>query len=210
MSEKIKIPARATKIAVKIKDNNSTKLNSQDSTEDFIQKQLDQYYQQGFTEGQQKERQELEQIFSQRLIDKYEELNNLMSSVDQKVLLYEKEFESLVINLAFIVAESITRKEIQQQPNIVSTLKDAVKKILGANDVKVKLNPEDHSEIAGSDDPIFRDDSFSRIKFEADDRIEKGGCFVETEIGNVDARISTQLGELKRQFDSYLSISQAQ
>ena len=54
------------------------------------------------------------------------------------------------------------------------------------------------------------DDSFARIKFEPDERIDKGGCFVETEIGNVDARISTQLNELKRQFDSYLTIVQAQ
>jgi flagellar assembly protein FliH len=75
--------------------------------------------------------------------------------------------------------------------------------------VIVKLHPDDYNEIIRSD-AIFMDDSFARIKFEPDERIDKGGCFVETEIGNVDARISTQLNELKRQFDSYLTIVQAQ
>jgi flagellar biosynthesis/type III secretory pathway protein FliH len=48
-------------------------------------------------------------------------------------------------------------------------------------------------------------DSFSKIKFEKDDRIELGGCFVESEIGNADGRISSQLNELKRKLESGFS-----
>lgn len=210
MSEKIKISAKTSRIAVTVKDNDSVKYKQNDSADDFIQKQLEQYYQQGYGEGQKKTREELEQLFTQSLLDKYAELNNVISKLDEKILLYEKEFENLVIDLSFLVAEAITRREIEKQSNITTTLKDAVKKILGANEVIIKLNPDDYSEIAGSTDAVFKDDSFSRIKFEADERIEKGGCFVETEIGNVDARISTQLNELKRQFDSYLSVNMAQ
>jgi flagellar assembly protein FliH len=210
MSEKIKITGRASKIAVTIKDTAGSNFHSEDSTENFIQKQLDQYYQQGLVEGKRIEREELEEIYSQRLIEKYAELNGIMAKLDEKILLYEKEFENLVVNLSFILAESITRKEIERETNITATLKDAVKKILGANNVIVKLHPEDHQEIIKNNDAILMDDSFARIKFESDERIDRGGCFVETEIGNVDARIPTQLNELKRQFDSYLTIVQAQ
>ncbi len=210
MSEKIKISAKTSRIAVTVKDNDSVKLKQHDTADDFIQKQLEQYYQQGFNEGQKKTREELEQLFTQSLLDKYAELNIVISKLDEKILLYEKEFENLVVDLSFLLAEAVTRREIEKQSNITITLKDAVKKILGANEVIIKLNPDDHQEIAGSADAIFKDDSFSRIKFEADERIEKGGCFVETEIGNVDARLSTQLNELKRQFDSYLSVNMAQ
>ena len=31
--------------------------------------------------------------------------------------------------------------------------------------------------------------------------IEKGGCFVETELGNIDARISSQLNEIIKQLE---------
>lgn len=210
MSEKIKIKTKASRISLKVMDAEETSLHSNESPENIIQKQLDQYYEQGFTEGQKKERADLEQIFSQRLIEKYEELNNIMSKLDEKILLYEKEFESVVVNLSFILAEAIARKEIGKDTTITTTLKDAVKKILGANNVIVKLHPEDYSEISKSRDAIFMDDSFSRIKFEPDERIDRGGCYVETEIGNVDARIPSQINELKRQFDSYLSTVQSQ
>jgi flagellar assembly protein FliH len=43
----------------------------------------------------------------------------------------------------------------------------------------------------------MENNSYSNLKFESDDRIDVGGCFVESEIGNVDARISSQLNELK-------------
>ncbi|MHB9041598.1 MAG: FliH/SctL family protein [Melioribacteraceae bacterium] len=34
--------------------------------------------------------------------------------------------------------------------------------------------------------------------------MELGGCLIETEIGNVDARISTQLNEMQRQLEDSL------
>ena len=142
MSEKIRINNKASKTAVSVTDDALTNFSVQDSTENFIQKQLEQAYQLAFTEGRNKEREELEQIFSQRLLEKYTELNNIMAKLDEKVLLYEKEFENLVVNLSFIIAEAVTRKEIERETTISITLKAAVKKILGANSVIVKLHPQ--------------------------------------------------------------------
>ncbi|MBZ0199159.1 MAG: hypothetical protein K8H86_04775 [Ignavibacteriaceae bacterium] len=39
------------------------------------------------------------------------------------------------------------------------------------------------------------------MKFEPDDTLDMGGCFIETEIGNVDARLSTQINEIKKQLE---------
>ena len=78
---------------------------------------------------------------------------------------------------------------------------ESLRKILGANNVIVKLHPEDYRQIiSGNNRDNFFDESFSKMKFESDDRIEKGGCIVETEIGNVDGRVSSRLNELKRYF----------
>ncbi len=45
----------------------------------------------------------------------------------------------------------------------------------------------------------------AQIKFEKDERIEQGGCFIESEIGNADGRISSQLNELKRKFETAIN-----
>jgi flagellar biosynthesis/type III secretory pathway protein FliH len=36
------------------------------------------------------------------------------------------------------------------------------------------------------------------VRFVADDRVARGGCIIETELGVVDARLSTQLDAIER------------
>ena len=109
--------------------------------------------------------------------------------------------------MSFEIAQKITRREIQKESTIEEVLKESLRKILGANSVIIKIHPEDYKILnEDSNKKIFFDESFSKIKFEQDDRIEKGGCVVETEIGNVDGRMVSQLNELKKYFDTNLII----
>ena len=45
----------------------------------------------------------------------------------------------------------------------------------------------------------------SRIRFEASEGIQKGGCLIETEIGNLDARINSQINEITKALESELT-----
>ena len=63
-----------------------------------------------------------------------------------------------------------------------------------------KLNPEDYRLIEQTKD-VINIELFSKIKFEESENIENGGCFIQTEIGDIDARISVQLSELKKELD---------
>ena len=40
--------------------------------------------------------------------------------------------------------------------------------------------------------------------FQSDPSIEGGGCYIETELGNIDATLSTQVSELKKRFEESL------
>jgi flagellar assembly protein FliH len=51
---------------------------------------------------------------------------------------------------------------------------------------------------------LIHGSSFNKIKIEPDACIEQGGCLIETEIGSVDARISTQLSEMQKQLEDSL------
>jgi len=66
----------------------------------------------------------------------------------------------------------------------------------------IRLNPADYESIVNDGKTYQLKDTFSKIKFEQDERIEIGGCLVESEIGNADGRISSQLNELRRKLDS--------
>jgi flagellar assembly protein FliH len=88
---------------------------------------------------------------------------------------------------------------VENKTAIQNTLKEAVRKILGANEIIIKINPQDYNSITQDGTQKDLEKNFSKIRFEQDENIDMGGCLIESETGNVDARISTQLDEITKQ-----------
>jgi flagellar assembly protein FliH len=164
----------------------------------LLKKQLDESYAKGFKDAQEKTRRDIEQDFTQKLIRKYEEVYNILKEFDDKFVELEKYFERLVIITSFEMAKKVVQHEIESSSIINENVKISINKIIGANDVHLKMHPLDIEELTETSKSLIHSSSFNRIKIEPDDRIERGGCLIETEIGSVDARISTQLNELKK------------
>jgi flagellar assembly protein FliH len=195
MSDVIKLGSRSNKVTVKAAGIGS--IVSEENESDLIKKQLDDYYKQGLLEGQEKARRELEQDYSTKLFRKYEEVYNILRQYDEHLLEQEKIFEKLVIETAYELSKKIIQREIEEKNIINENIRLAINKIIGANEVKLRLHPQDLEELSVDSKNIINGSSFTKIKIEGDNQIEKGGCLIETEIGNVDARIATQLSELR-------------
>lgn len=207
MSDVIKLNVKSRSIKVMV-DGNSVKEDPEREKEKLEQRhkeELHHYYEKGFAEGQQAAKNQYESYYTEKLLQRFEELHRMFSGFDQRILDYEKVFERLVMETAFIIADKIIKTEVDRNTIIRQVLEESLKRVLGANDVIVRLNPSDYSNLFQNINDVNLDDSFAKIKFEKDERIEPGGCLVETEIGNVDARISTQLAELKKYLESKLS-----
>lgn len=172
--------------------------------------QLIQKYELGFADGREQMRKDLEQNYQHKLFEQKKMLQEVIASVNEKLVEYDRQFETMVLNLAFLVSEKIIKREIETKSIIDETLKFALKKVLGANKVIIKLNQEDLEHLKSNAEGIFNDDIFSRITFEPDERIDAGGCLVETEIGNIESRINSQLAELKKLLEQHLSKSDSQ
>ncbi len=166
-----------------------------------IKKQIEDAYSKGIFDGQQKLKLELDKEYTDKLYRKYEEVYHIIDDFDQKLKEYEQSFERLVVGTAVELARKIIQKEVKEQSIINEVVKEAISKVIGANEVRIKFHPEDMRELNNYSRNLISSTTFSKIKFEEDDRIEHGGCLVETEIGNVDARISTQLEELRRKLE---------
>ena len=200
MSDVIKINKRPTNITAY--SNSETVFHtSEEQEKENHQIALHNQYTKGFEEGQITVKEKIEQEFNERLLKKYSELNNLMSDLNDKSVLLESQFEQLVMNVGFVLAEAILKREIERESIFKDVLDESLKKVLGANEIIVRLHPKDYESIVIDGKSFQMKDSFSQIKFEKDDRIEMGGCFIESEIGNADGRISSQLNELKRKLD---------
>ena len=174
---------------------------AEESPEEALNRQLNEQFFAGQQEGYKEAKLEFEKKYSETLLEKFEELHSIFSDFDERIKEYEDAFDKIVLELSLSVAEKIIKREVEKESIITGTLKECVKKVIGANNVIIKLNPDDLKMINTDSNNMFRDDSLSRIKFEADERVERGGCLVETDIGNVDGRISTQINEIRKKIE---------
>jgi flagellar assembly protein FliH len=204
MSSIIKISGRTGGIKVKIKGDgeDDTAANHEPSQEEYFQKQLHNNFEKGKTEGYNKARKEFEESFKRELIKRAEEFEKILRTLENNLKGYEEVFDKIVINVAVLIAEKLVKHEIDKNSTITNNLKESIRKVLGANDIRIKLNPKDHEIINSDGKNLILDESYSKIKFELDKNIEPGGCYIETEIGNVDSRMSTQLSEIRRQLET--------
>jgi flagellar assembly protein FliH len=202
MSSIIRVNAKSKRLNVSMKNPLEKSGIEIEKEEGFFQKQLQQYYEKGYNDGQKTASEKLEKDYNDKLAKKFEYIKEIISDFNKTVAEYDKSFEKIIINIALIIAEKIVQREILQGPIIDSVLKDSLKRVIGSNKILVRLHPSDLEIINQDSGNLFIDDSFSKIKFESDERIELGGCFIETEIGNVDARISSQFNEMKKLFES--------
>ncbi len=150
-----------------------------------------QAYQEGFGQGQRqglesgiKQLEPVLQNFRQAL----QELDKLRAEIYRKA-------ESETVDLALAIARKVICREIATDKKVVlNVIKEALAQSAGREAIKIKINPTDLELIKTSDIELSSyfavDDS---IRFEADQSISSGGCVIETDLGEIDARIEKQL-----------------
>jgi len=153
----------------------------------------------GMEEGRRRTMELLEQQYAARLQEELTHFDFFMQGVQQQLQALSHEVEESLLRFAVGVAGQIVRKEIETKPEIiVSLIKESIKKIVGVEKVKVRVNPIEMKYVQGKKAAVHSvSDSLREITFEADDSVETGGCIIESDIGNVDARISTQIEQVK-------------
>jgi len=113
------------------------------------------------------------------------------------------ETEQEIVKLAMAIARKIVCNEIRINKNaVVNVVKEAVKKVDGSERVKVKLSIKDFQFI-NNEKPAIIDKitNIENVGFEMDESISDGGCIIETESGDIDARIEKQFQAVEEAFE---------
>jgi flagellar assembly protein FliH len=155
-------------------------------------RRVDEAREQGMARG----RQEAEGVISQRGA----ELASVMASLIQarEKLLDDSEQAVLDISLA-IARRFVEQSALLGDELIRKSIKEAVKMVTEKDKVVIRVNPDDLDEVRGhQDDIIFIGDGIGRLEVRGDKHIDRGGCVIETEAGNIDARIASRFGEIDK------------
>lgn len=102
--------------------------------------------------------------------------------------------EKEAVELSIAIAKKIVCHELTINREVVlNVVKEALTRVADQDQLHIKVNPEDLSVIKQAG-PAFSDfvDNMQGITFEEDKTIPNGGCIIETNMGDIDARIEKQ------------------
>ena len=110
-----------------------------------------------------------------------------------------KETEQQIVELVILISRKVVKIISEtQKTTIMSNVLAALKKVRARGKVILRVNVEDLKlTSANTAEFIKRIENVEGISVMEDSTVDKGGCIVETDFGAIDARISSQLGELE-------------
>ncbi|WP_155309624.1 FliH/SctL family protein [Desulfosarcina ovata] len=102
--------------------------------------------------------------------------------------------ETETVRLALAIAKKIIGYEIEHAPIVSHVVKMAMEKIADPRQLIIRLHPGDIEAVESiKSDLIPIDEGNLAVRIQADDTIQQGGCIIETQLGDVDARIDQQI-----------------
>ncbi len=152
----------------------------------------------GYNEGLEAGKKEAEEKVAGEFSQALETLNQAVK--ERKKII--KDAESEILKLALKVAEQIIRSEVSLHRDVcMNIVSEAIGRVSDREQILIKVNREDVDQIKKYKDQISRlADGVKSLSIIEDSSVEPGGCVIETNLGYVDARISTKIKAIEDAF----------
>lgn len=178
--------------------------------EETLARVANEQFQRGLKEGERRGldqvRDAVERALTQerdgRKNDAVARLDHLTESLSRQLQQLQVKAEEAVVKLALSIAEQIVKREVRlDNAIIIQQIREALHRIVGVEHVKVRVHPDDEAMIRAHRTAVMTgSDTLRDLVIEADPSIDPGGCIVESDSGNVDARLSTQMKKIESLF----------
>ena len=131
-----------------------------------------------------------------RLIEKVHQVLN--TAIEKRNAIIE-ESETQLINLVLLISQKVIKVISENQKNVViNNVIQALRKLKTRGEVVVRVNLDDVKLTTEHiKDFMKMVDNVRSITVLEDSTVDKGGAIIETDFGEIDARISSQLNEIK-------------
>lgn len=164
---------------------------AQSSMSQIEQEARDKGYAEGHEEGYKKGSEEVGRLV--------EQLHTVITKAIDKRNQIIEDSETQLINMVLLIANKVIKVISENQKNVViNNVIQALRKLKSRGDVVIRVNladlqlTTDHTR-----DFMDRIENVRSITVLEDSSVDKGGCIIETDFGQIDARISSQLKDIE-------------
>lgn len=105
-----------------------------------------------------------------------------------------------MLRLVMAVSEQVIRREVTADPDvIVAIIENALQASVRSDHYRVRVNPQDLEKVTEKK-PLFLASisGLKNLSIEPDSSISPGGCRVDSDLGEVDATLETQLDAIQQ------------
>lgn len=147
----------------------------------------------------------IEKILDEKVASQMETLKPALEAVASQLADARGEWldawEQGSVRLATRIAEKILHSELDRNPMAsAAVVREALELAVGAADITLHLNPEDHQHLRAETSSICQWlQHLAPTQVVADPSITRGGCRVTTRFGEVDQRLETQLARIEQE-----------
>ena len=175
--------------------------NNQKETEDDLLRKKEniasieqEAYEEGFVQGE-KDGFELGEKKAVKVIENIENLFNEITDLKNDIL---KQYEKEILELIFAVAEKVVHHEVKLDDTAVkSAIFAALELAVEKSKVVFNVNPDDYDYVEKLRPELFNQNKeLKSIVVSSNPSVTRGGCFLETPYGNIDATIESMLEKI--------------
>ncbi len=132
----------------------------------------------------------------ERLVDRLHVILNKAIEKRNEII---EESETQIINLVLLIAKKVIKVISENQKNVVvNNVIQALRKMKNRGDVVIRVNLADLALTTEHIKDFMRiAETVKSVTVMEDSTVERGGCIIETDFGQIDARISSQLREIE-------------
>ena len=148
---------------------------------------------QGHKEGLTAGRAEAEQLYSDKI-----------ARLDRAIAMFgdclHKGIDGLTEIGAEVVFEAVVKiigRSYIDRSGVTEVVKEVIRQAKDRSRLLIRVNPANYRELMDERESLIEGLNAQHIEFSADDRVELGGCLLETPSGNLDGRLEVQLQQLR-------------
>ncbi len=158
----------------------------------------------GIKDGKEKIEDELKAIIRQA----NDKAQKTLRDAKEQTAEYFIRAEDDIVAVVVMAIEKILPQHFLDSPQVIlPVVREAIKHVRDQKEVKVHVDPDSYDLVlmARSEFQSMLTDGTAIVEIISDEALKPGDCVIETPNGGVDARLSTQIGLMKRAVESVLN-----
>ncbi len=167
--------------------------------EESLDRRLQTEFKAGFDEGRRHTERNLRTELAAQLEMERNRIDSFARNIEASLAEFRHALERDGVKLAIAIAERIVKREVQvDSETVLRQIQEAIRRLVGVDKVKIRVHPNDEELVRSMRSSLIAgSDAVRELAIEMDESIAPGGCVLESDSGNVDASISTQLERIE-------------